>query len=241
MIVVQDSWIEDDDDELHDYLKKNDISYKMLGQDDIKKIDPKTVSIMFCDTSLTQSILNAYNVYNEIETYPESLKSFYKRDIKKILPKELLTKKYNYFVKPISNNKSFNGTLVQSDFDREFVLSQIDDFNEPIYCCDEIKPVNEYRIFVVDYKMFGAIDCTEYLIDEKDRKSVELPKEYVDDILKHNTYSHCVIDVALDISGKYWYVIEVNPPFALMSYGFPIDKYVEFCKKSWLHYVAKIK
>lgn len=241
--IVQDSWNEEDDQELHEYLTNSNIQYKMLDHEAIlTNINPSETGLMFCDTDLMQKLLRKYDVYDEIETYPKCLSEFYKRDIFVIRPKDLLDIiSYPYFVKPITNNKSFNGTLIRSDMDREYVMSQIPDHLEQIYYCREIKPVNEYRIFVVDYKMFGIVDCSDFLIDEPIRKSITPPAQYIDNILKHNTYSHCVIDVAMDLSENFWYVIEVNPPFSLMSYGFPIDRYVQFCGLAWRSYVDKIK
>lgn len=241
--IVQDTWTEEDDQELHEYLKKSDIRYEAVDRETIKTLRPMDLEMIFCDTDLMQELLRSHHLYNEIETYPESLNKFYNRDIKKIQPKVLLDSSqypYPYFIKPVSNDKSFNGTLISSEMERDFVMSQMKNHDDLIYYCHEIKPVNEYRIFVVDHKMFGIVDCSDFLIDTPIRKSVPPSTQYIDDVLKHNTYSHCVIDVAMDKSGDFWYVIEVNPPFSLMSYGFPIDRYVEFCKLSWKSYVANI-
>jgi hypothetical protein len=34
-----------------------------------------------------------------------------------------------------------------------------------------------------------------------------------------------------------WCVVEVNPPFALSSYDWPISSYYEYCRAAW-HFIA---
>ena len=80
------------------------------------------------------------------------------------------------------------------------------------YICAKIKFVNAYRIFVDDAKVFGIIDLYDFLIDP--------PKCFVDDILS------CELCV-----------VEVNHSLALMSYGFKIDLYVKYCRRSWKYFM----
>lgn len=239
-IIVQDEWNDDDDQELHDYLKQNYSDYKIMTKEEILELNPINFSCIFCDTKLTKKLLEKTSKYVEIETYPDSLKSFLKREIKIIKVNDLLDKQnkieYNYFIKPIKNEKDFNGSLITSDLERELVLEEIKDLDEKIYFCKEEKFTNEYRLFILDGKLFGMVDCSEFLIDEKLEKPIEPPKEFIEELLKANEYKNCIIDISRRVDGE-WCLIEVNPPYALMSYGFPIESYVEFCLKSWNGFV----
>lgn len=249
IIIVQDSWNEDDDQELHEYLKSECLDYKIMSDSNILELDPTSIAIPFCDTAITQKLLGKLKNYKEIDTYPVNLIKFLKRDIKVIKALDMFSREitgdYNYFVKPISNDKNFNGSLICSDLERDVVFDKIDDPNKEIYFCREVKFFNEYRIFVGDNKVFGIVDCSDYLIDKKHIIKKEPPSEFIEDILNENKYKYCVIDVAMrsddnecgEWSAKQplWCLVEVNPPFALSSYDYPIAKYVDFCRKAWEH------
>ncbi|VBB19038.1 hypothetical protein YASMINEVIRUS_1570, partial [Yasminevirus sp. GU-2018] len=245
-VVVQKEWDEEDDKELHDYLRETYPTYRIFSKDEILELDPDSIVALFCDTSIFQQYLRENNVYEMFETYPTSLEMFYKRNIKTIKATDLtntnVTGDFNYFVKPVTNDKSFNGTLITSAFERDYIIEKIEESAKTldvyIYHCEEVKFVNEYRVFVVDGVSLGIADSTEFLIDEKDRRNVTPPDSFVDEVLKNLQYSHCVVDIAMKDNGE-WCVIEVNPPYATMSYGFPIDKYFEFCKKSWDYLVSR--
>ena len=245
-VVVQKEWDEEDDQELHDYLRENHPDYRILSKEEILELDPDSVVALFCDTTIFQQYLCENSMNERFETYPVSLEKFYKRDIKTIKATDLtnvnITGDFNYFVKPVTNDKSFNGTLITSAFERDYVMEKIEESAKTldvyIYHCEEVKFVNEYRVFVVDGKSLGIADSTEFLIDEKDRRSVTPPDSFVEDVLENLQYSHCVVDIAMKDNGE-WCVIEVNPPYATMSYGFPIEKYFEFCKRSWDYLVSR--
>jgi len=214
----------------------------MLDIESIKNINPKDISMLFCDTEIMQDLLKKYNVYIEIETYPDFFSKFYNRNIIKLKPIELLDSikfPFPYFIKPIENNKTFDGTLIESEIVRNYIFTQIPDHNNLIYYCNKIKFVNEYRMFVDNYKISGIVDATEFLINDKIKHSVPPPEDIINDILKENKYPYCVIDIGIDSNNK-WYLIEVNPPFSLMSYDFPIDKYIKFCTNAWNYYLDKI-
>jgi hypothetical protein len=247
-VIVQKEWDEDDDKELHDYLKETYPEYQIMTKEEILKLDPNDILIPLCDTNIVQELLKKIKKNKEFEMYPNFLSKFLKRDIKIIKAFDVLDKQitgdYNYFIKPISNDKSFNGSLICSDLERDLVLEEIEESNkgsvkdltkcldQNIYFCKEVKFVNEYRIFVADGEMFGIVDCSEFLIDEKNIVSEKPPTQFIKDILKNNEYKYCIIDISKRVDGE-WCLVEINPPYALMSYGFPIDQYIEFCRKAW--------
>jgi hypothetical protein len=242
--VVQTEWNEDDDLDLHQYLIKFMPDYKILTKEQILKTDPSEISVLFCDTSVIQELLKLHGKYVEYPTYPKYFDNFYNRDIRIIRAKDLMDKKivgsYDYFVKPMANDKSFNGTLVCSDFERDYLLDQIDNPDQEIYFCKKVHFVNEYRIFVADGKCFDVADCTEELIDPTDRlaKPIAPPDDLINRLLEQlsdqNVHKFCVIDVALATGEtNCWCVVEQNPPYALSSYSLSIDRYVDYCSKAW--------
>jgi len=67
--------------------------------------------------------------------------------------------------------------------------------------------------------------CSESLFDAREIKEDPPPKAFLDQGLAANRawgVRHCVIDVDLQ---KEWCVVKVNPPYALMSYGWRIEAY----------------
>jgi hypothetical protein len=58
------------------------------------------------------------------------------------------------------------------------------------------------------------------------------PDNIIQPIIDTNTELNCVIDIGQDDKGQ-WSVVEVNHPFALSSYNFPIDQYVDYCRITW--------
>jgi len=136
--IVQNTWTEQDDQDLHDYLKASNIAYIMLDIESIKNKNPKDIGMLFCDTEIMQDLLKKYNVYIEIETYPDFFSKFYNRNIIKLKPKELLDSikfPFPYFIKPIDNDKTFDGTLIKSEIVRNYIFTQIPDHNKLIYYC----------------------------------------------------------------------------------------------------------
>jgi len=225
---VQNNWNEEDDKELHEYLQNEYPSYKQINETDVMKLSLDDVDCLFCDTNIILKFLKKNTILTPIETYPDELAKFYNRDIKTIKVKDI-PKKYPYFIKPKANDKSFNGSLIEGDMIRDYMIEIIGNVEEEIYFCKALKFANEFRIYVADYKQFGMIDCTEFLINKEDQYIIDPPQDFINDILKDNPYPFCIIDVSMMTDGT-WCLMEVNPPYALMSYGFPIDKYVEYCR-----------
>ena len=53
------------------------------------------------------------------------------------------------------------------------------------------------RLFIADNKLFGSVNSSQYLLDTNKIKNVDPPNSFIKDVLSHNRYKYCVIDVAL--------------------------------------------
>jgi len=189
MIYIQDTWNESEDEELYECLDEaHEYKYTVINGDDVPELSLDNVECLFCDSNVVASLLKN----DIIETYPDCLQRFYHRDIHKITVGELLIIQYPYFVKPVSNNKLFNGSIIVSDMTRNYVLDGISD-DTMVYYCKEVKFVNEHRIFVLDHVNYASVDCTDYLISKEEQCIMNPPSCFIDSVLKENIYPYCVI------------------------------------------------
>ena len=158
----------------------------------------------------------------------------YHRKIKKIKFNDCLSLEKPFFIKPCGNTKDFDATRVTEEIDLKY-LSSIIDKDDQVYLCEMVKFVNEYRIFIAENKIFAIQESSHYILDSNIIKSIEPPQEFLDKVLNMNIFSHCAIDVGLLDNDKQekWSVVEINPPFALSSYGLDVTKYYDYSKSAW--------
>merc|ERR1712206_24643 len=97
--------------------------------------------------------------------------------------------------------------------------------------------VCEHRLFIGDGRVWGTAEYSEHVLSEDVIVSSPIPPEFVEEVLACNTMGFVVVDVALTRAGV-WCVVEVNPPFALTSYGLDICTYVEYCCAAWAHLLS---
>lgn len=231
--VIQNTWADEEDEELLIYFKDQNIKYSVLTDSEIYKENPVNIDVLFADTSVIQKYVSSY--YNVPDTYPQELDHLYHRKIGKIKFSQCLSMEKPFFIKPCGNTKEFDAMRVTMNIDLDY-LSSIVDKDDQVYCCDLVKFVNEYRLFIADNKIFAMKESSHYILDSDVIKSVEPPQEFLDEVLNANTFNYCAIDIGLidDNNDKQqWAVVEVNPPFALSDYGLEVEKYYEYCKSAW--------
>ena len=226
--VIQNTWGDEEDQELFEYFKQNGINFRILSAAEILTQNALHIDVLYADTEIIQQFISKYSVP---ETYPICFKSKYHRKIQKIQFSKCLSLKKPFFTKPCSNNKAFDGMKVTNDSDLQYLATKCGQ-NELVYICELVEFVNEYRIFVADFEIFAIQESSHYILNSDCVRSVDPPQTFLNDITAANVYKFCVIDVGLMTDGK-WSVVEVNPPFALSSYGLDISKYCKYCKTVW--------
>lgn len=228
LTIIQNTWNEEEDQELLDYMKNNDISFEIKDENEILLSNIKSLKVLFADTSITQQLIDY-----DVPTYPEWLNSFYNRKIEKVNVNELGLNDCPYFVKPYYNDKSFSATVVKDKYDLSYIKEFVQKDNL-VYKCQSVQFVNEYRLFIEKNKLFAIQESSEYILNESIIQSQTPSSVFINKILQTipNKYPYIVIDVGMLDDGT-WCVVEANPPYAISSYGLPIDKYYEYCSNVW--------
>lgn len=107
--------------------------------------------------------------------------------------------------------------------------------NDYLYISDIVEFINEFRLFIGKNKIYGIVESTDILINSEKSVSIKPPEDFLNKVLQNNTFDFCVIDIGIiDFDGIYkWSIVEVNPPFALSSYDWPIENYYNYCKDAF--------
>ena len=234
--VIQDTWNEEDDVELLNYVADKNLKIKYLSENEILNTNISNIDVLFCDTDIIQKKIKSELVPN---CYPLQFKPLYNRDIEIIKLKNLNDIQKPYFVKPYENNKSFDARRIYNNDNQEYLLQDLSELNftqeNLLYVCAVVEFINEFRIFIGNGKIYGIVESTDILINSKKSISIKPPQDFLDKVLQLNTFNFCVIDVGIiNFNGSHvWSIVEVNPPFALSSYDWPIDSYYKYCKDAF--------
>ena len=234
--VIQDTWNEEDDIELLNYVADKNLKTKFLSENEILNTNISDIDVLFCDTDIIQKKIKSELVP---DCYPLQFEALYNRDIQKIKLKNLNYIQKPYFIKPYENNKSFDARRIYNNDNQEYLLQDLSELNfkenDYLYVCAVVEFINEFRLFIGNGKIYGIVDSTDILINSKKYVSIKPPQDFLDKVLQLNTFNFCVIDVGIiNFSGSHvWSIVEVNPPFALSSYDWPIDSYYKYCKDAF--------
>ena len=234
--VIQNTWNEEDDIELLNYVADKNLKTKYLSENEILNTNISNIDVLFCDTDIIQKKINPKLVP---DCYPLQFKPLYNRDIEIIKLKNLNDIQKPYFVKPYENNKSFDARRIYNNDNQEYLLEDLSELNftqeDLLYVCAVVEFINEFRLFIGNGKIYGIVESTDILINSKKSVYVKPPQDFLDKVLQLNTFSFCVIDVGIiNFNGFHvWSIVEVNPPFALSSYDWPIDSYYKYCKDAF--------
>jgi hypothetical protein len=229
VVILQDTWTEEDDIELIEYLQLHfPEQIKTLTETEILEQTPTNMIALFCDTSITQIVLSKIG-YKVPDTYETCFKSLYKRTIQAMSFKDCREHPRPFFIKPFDNDKSFCARMIEQQRHIDFMASNVSD-DTMVYVSEPVKFVNEYRLFLSNDGIRGIVNSSRFVLKDEDNElyKIEPPKEFIDQIIQLNNIGFCVVDVALT-SDNQWMVVEVNPPFAISSYEWPIHDYVTYC------------
>jgi len=163
--------------------------------------------------------------------YPEELREFLGRDVRKTTLGEVRQKVAPIFVKP-TEHKLFTGFVWTGDSEsRRRVVTHSDDVS--VWVSDPIEIVSEYRSFML-YET--VIDCRKYKGDwskAPDRKVVETAmKKY----RKVAPAAYC-LDWAVTTEGK-TVLVEANDGMSFGHYGLPTVSHARMLAARWYELVS---
>jgi hypothetical protein len=227
MIIIQNTWIGEDDVKiLFEHIKSN-YEYCIMTKEEIYSItDMSSIDVMFADTTVIQKIMKT----EIFDCYPSCFNELYKRKIE-IKEVKDLSHSFPYFVKPCSNDKKFDGFVFERPSDIEYIKKCVDNESYVVYVCDKVTFVREFRIFLSHDKVYGIQEYTEF-ISSQSNSNIKPPEKIINQIIKLNSLGFCVVDIGLTHENE-WIIVEVNPPFSISSYDFDIDIYVKYCINAW--------
>jgi len=163
--VVQDSWNEEEDQELHHHIGTiQGITVDRLSAAEILKLQPRLDTMIFCDSNLVQKLLGAHQSF-VIDTYPRELEPLYKRSIR-TLRLDQAQPELPYFVKLVGNNKDFMARVVRTKEEAVVCAAQVGD--QLAYVCDTREFVSEHRIFLSPGgTVWGIQEYSEYMVGHR--------------------------------------------------------------------------
>ena len=120
MIIVQDTWIEEDDQELLEFMKDQKLNFQFKSREDILTLgNLPSLKVLFCDTDIMIELLQKRGI-SPLPTYPSYLQEFYKRPIVKSTVAQCLKQSRPFFIKPV-HQKEFGGMLIETEIDYEYL------------------------------------------------------------------------------------------------------------------------
>jgi hypothetical protein len=228
-VLLEESWNADD---IVSFCIEKGIECLILSEKELYDRNDFFECIYFCNTDIVRHHLQKYNIPKPVldKLYPDTYECIYSkyfkrrhRIINRDLIEDLLLKEKNVFVKPVGNDKSFDGRVISSIDDIEALLSESElHENETVYACEVVEFLSENRLLVGNGKLYGY----GHICKKKDYSF--LSQMDINQIIELTGDNFRCIDVGLT-KEKGWVIIEINPPFSLDDYEIPLDMYMNFC------------
>ena len=172
-IIIQDTWNEEDDLELLEYVKNNH-ELIILSEEQLLKItNVNDYDCIFCDSIIFQQIFK--NIYNVYQCYPDCFEKLYNRNIQIINSNELTNLQKPFFVKPYSNDKTFDALIINTD-----EIKSIEK-NIKVYISPISNFINEYRIFVSNKEIYSIVYSGNFIMDNP--VSMIITENFIDEII----------------------------------------------------------
>ena len=192
-------------------------------------VTKEDIVVSFIDEVLT--VLGKFGVIPDVIDYPKELEDFYKRDIKKVIYKDLIDylNSRPLFVKPVQQ-KAFTGLVINNEYE----LGRLGKFppNFEFFISEPIDMLREWRIYV---KYSNIVDIRPY--DLKNNFYINYDSEQLEAIVNTIKNSETLptaysVDIAQCSDGELR-IVEVNDGFALASYGLQQIEYAKFISARW--------
>ena len=232
-VYIEEDWW-DDDMIMKNMLNrgyKMHVSIKLSTHNYLLNMDSEKFlkNIYFCNTMIVQNHLNKLDKNNIIpDTYEDKYKEYFNREIEKMTFGELLEKYKNIpkFIKPINNDKMFDGRIFIDTNDFTDFCLDIPPNDMMIYVTDPITILFEARLLIGRNKLYGSsmMNTSPSL-----RKNIPnyLESEFVKNLINITSDFRC-IDIGMNNMNEL-FVIEINPPFSLDNYNIDMKSYIDFC------------
>lgn len=230
-IILEAEWVAED---IKDYCNQNGIRCTVLTHNDIFMLNKSDFlsQPFFCSTDVVQHHLQD-TAYVVPDTYETSFMPLLKRHIDKCKFSDLISRDMNrvrgmpFFVKPIGNNKAFDGIIIKStdDINHYQDFFKIDPLTD-VYVSDVVTFTSEYRLFIGNGKIYAR----------GHQRGLSGPDLSFDSDFEQELLAICKRDFyAIDIGlqGTEWSIVEINPPFSLDDYDINIDTYVRYGIDFW--------
>lgn len=245
-VVVQSSWDDEEDQELHDYLSGSGVAVEIVDEDDIAAMEVSSDTMIFADTGVVQQLLGPASI---VDTYPPCLAPLLNRRVTKgklseIDPAHLVPP---FFAKPAGAHKTFDARLVRDAGEAASLAEEVG--GGELYACEAVDFETEHRMFLGPGKLWGLQEYSKYMVFHRVVNAnpnragpITVVNAAVPDTLVRRArelaaeLGYVVVDIGRTSDGR-WCLVEANPPFALSSYDLDIGVYIEYCCAAWQHLV----
>ena len=208
-------------------------SVTLFEEKDIDTLDITTETPVFAGVTIFRKVIDKLGVnYPDFDCYPDILKPYYKRDIRKSTLGEE-RKKFNdnpipVFVKPIKP-KEFIGNVWSSILNLIPLANKNDDVT--CYVSNPINILSEFRVYVNDGEILGV---KHYHGDWTKVPS----KEFVNEVVKAYKNSPISYGIDIGVNNNEEFVVEVNDGCNLGNYGIDAIHYGEMIVSRWFDIMA---
>ena len=230
---IEDKWTYNG--EANDIIKygfNNGYDIIILNYDELMKINSNIFinNYYFVNTDIVQHHLKNTNKSNIVpDTYDDQFNNLYYREIEKMTFSEYV-KKYEgiqRFIKPFSNNKDFDGTVIQykNDFNNHYIKIPNDDTY--IYTTPILNIKTEVRLLIGNNKLYGHT-----FMCGKERNNSYINNIIINKILDLSNGRYLCVDIcyaSINEDDFKWIILEINPPFSLDDYEIDFKNYIDFC------------
>ena len=199
---------------------------------EIDNLDITKQTPVFAGVTVFRKIIDKLGViYPPYDCYPDDLKPYYKRNIRRTtlgeVRKEFNDNSTSVFVKPVLP-KEFNGRVLNSCLDLISMAKKSDDLE--VYVSDPIDLLSEYRVYVLDGDILGV---KHYYGDW----SLAPKREFVEEVVRSYKNAPVAYGVDIGVTSEYDCVIESNDGCNLGNYGLDSIHYGEMIVSRWTEIV----
>jgi hypothetical protein len=228
-VILEDTWnYYEEAEDIILYCNDNNIKCTVLSRQEISNMPDFFNYIFFCSTNIVYQKLKEHDCLNLCpDTYENVYNEFYCRKIEKVKVNEIKITG-DIFIKPCDNDKLFDGFIAKTQ--QEIDNLKYLDCDIIVYKSNVIHITSEYRLLIGNMKLYGSacIKCEKHVKCDKDNPiETYIDLKFLDQLIELTGENFRCIDIGFD--GKVWFIIEINPPYALDDYDMNIKNYMEFC------------
>jgi hypothetical protein len=192
--------------------------------------------IIFAETSIIQTHIKAEFPPEKAKliipnTYERDFTPFFKREIN-IITLDTLRDKYlandeSRFIKPLGNNKLFDGQVIDDFADLDKLLSNVSELSPTtrVYSSPVIDIQGEIRLLIGAGRLYGRGQIS---IADPPNQDYLAHGGFLERLIRTSAGRFLCVDIGWVPELGSWIVVEINPPFSLEDYDIPLVDYLEF-------------